>query len=131
MHADAASMQAVQLTGWGRPAVLREVLRPHAGPGEVLLEVRAAGLCHSDLHLMHWPAGTLPYELPFTLGHEVAGTVAALGPGTEGVELGESVIVYGPGGCGRCKRRASTWWRRSRKPAAVRRRPATDCAPAC
>ena len=104
MHADAASMQAVQLTGWGRPAVLREVARPQAGPGEVLLEVRAAGLCHSDLHLMHWPAGTLPYELPFTLGHEVAGTVAALGPGADGVEVGESVLVYGPWGCGRCTR---------------------------
>jgi len=97
-------MQAVQLTGWGRPAVLREVPRPQAGPGEVLLEVRAAGLCHSDLHLMQWPAGTLPYELPFTLGHEVAGTVVALGPGADGVEVGESVIVYGPWGCGRCRR---------------------------
>ena len=53
---------------------------------------------------MHWPAGALPYELPFTLGHEVAGTVAGLGPGAEGVEVGDSVIVYGPWGCGRCTR---------------------------
>jgi propanol-preferring alcohol dehydrogenase len=53
---------------------------------------------------MHWPAGTLPYELPFTLGHEVAGNVAGLGPGAEGVEVGDSVIVYGPWGCGRCAR---------------------------
>jgi propanol-preferring alcohol dehydrogenase len=53
---------------------------------------------------MHWPAGTVPYKLPFTLGHEVAGTVAALGPGTEGIEVGESVLVYGPWGCGRCPR---------------------------
>jgi propanol-preferring alcohol dehydrogenase len=51
---------------------------------------------------MHWPAGTLPYELPFTLGHEVAGRVAALGPGADGVDVGEHVIVYGPWGCGRC-----------------------------
>jgi propanol-preferring alcohol dehydrogenase len=70
----------------------------------VLLEVRAAGLCHSDLHLMEWAAGTLPYELPFTLGHEVAGVVAAVGPGTEGVDIGESVLVYGPWGCGTCPR---------------------------
>jgi alcohol dehydrogenase, propanol-preferring len=97
-------MQAVQLTQWQRPAVVRRVPRPRPGPGEVLLEVRAAGLCHSDLHLMHWPAGTLPYELPFTLGHEVAGNVAGLGPGAEGVEVGDSVIVYGPWGCGRCAR---------------------------
>jgi alcohol dehydrogenase, propanol-preferring len=97
-------MQAVQLTQWQRPAVVRTVPRPRPDPGEVLLEVRAAGLCHSDLHLMHWPAGTVPYELPFTLGHEVAGNVAGLGPGAEGIEVGDSVIVYGPWGCGRCAR---------------------------
>src|SRR4051794_6491354 len=51
---------------------------------------------------MHWPAGALPYSLPFTLGHEVAGSVAALGPGTDGVDTGEPVLVYGPWGCGRC-----------------------------
>lgn len=104
MGDDAPLMQAVQLTDWERPAVVRQVPRPQPGPGQVLLEVRAAGLCHSDLHLMHWPAGTLPYELPFTLGHEVAGNVAGLGPGADGVEVGESVIVYGPWGCGRCSR---------------------------
>ena len=74
-----ATMRAIQLVGWEQPAVLRRVPVPEPGPGEVLLEVRAAGLCHSDLHLMEWAAGTLPYELPFTLGHEVAGVVAALG----------------------------------------------------
>jgi propanol-preferring alcohol dehydrogenase len=52
---------------------------------------------------MHWPAGSLPYELPFTLGHEVAGSVAALGPGADGLEPGESVLVYGPWGCGGCR----------------------------
>jgi propanol-preferring alcohol dehydrogenase len=99
-------VRAVQLTHWQRPAEVRDVPRPHPGPGEVLLEVRAAGLCHSDLHLMHWPAGTLPYELPFTLGHEVAGTVAELGEGADGLglELGDPVLVYGPWGCGRCPR---------------------------
>ena len=85
----------------GGPA---RVPRPEPGPGEVLLEVRAAGLCHSDLHLMEWPAGTLPYALPFTLGHEVAGVVAALGAGATGVEVGDSVLVYGPWGCGCCPR---------------------------
>jgi propanol-preferring alcohol dehydrogenase len=52
---------------------------------------------------MHWPAGSLPYELPFTLGHEVAGTVAALGAGADGLEVGAPVLVYGPWGCGRCR----------------------------
>jgi propanol-preferring alcohol dehydrogenase len=99
-----ATMRAVQLVGWEQPAALRRVPTPEPGPGELLLQVRAAGLCHSDLHLMEWPAGTLPYELPFTLGHEVAGIVAALGAGTEGVEVGERVLVYGPWGCGCCPR---------------------------
>jgi propanol-preferring alcohol dehydrogenase len=97
-------MLAVQLTAWQCPAELVEVAEPEPGPGEVLVEVAGAGLCHSDLHLMHWPPGTLPFELPFTLGHEVAGTVAALGPGADGIELGERVLVYGPWGCGRCGR---------------------------
>jgi propanol-preferring alcohol dehydrogenase len=101
---DAPLMRAVQLTDWQRPAVVRMVPRPRPAPGQVLLEVRAAGLCHSDLHLMRWPAGTVPYELPFTLGHEVAGRVAALGRGAEGVDVGDSVIVYGPWGCGCCAR---------------------------
>ena len=104
MPEDAPLMEAVRLTDWQHPAVLREVPRPQPGPGEVLLQVRAAGLCHSDLHLMHWPAGAVPYELPFTLGHEVAGTVAGLGAGVEGLDVGDAVLVYGPWGCGRCTR---------------------------
>jgi alcohol dehydrogenase, propanol-preferring len=95
-------MKAIRLTAWEQPAQLVEVPTPEPGPGEVLVQVAGAGLCHSDLHVMHWPAGSLPYELPFTLGHEVAGTVAALGAGAEGLEPGEPVLVYGPWGCGRC-----------------------------
>jgi len=95
-------MQAVQLVAWEHPPEIRDVPKPTPGPGEALLRVTGAGLCHSDLHLMHWPAGTMPYELPFTLGHEVAGTVEALGDGTDGIDIGESVLVYGPWGCGRC-----------------------------
>jgi alcohol dehydrogenase, propanol-preferring len=97
-------MRAVRLTEWQRPPTLCEVDDPAPGPGEVRLRVRGAGLCHSDLHLMHWPAGTLPYDLPFTLGHEVAGTVDALGEGASGVALGDDVLVYGPWGCGVCRR---------------------------
>ena len=53
-----------------------------AGPGEVLVQVGGAGACHSDLHLMHdFEPGTLPWDPPFTLGHENAGWVHALGAG--------------------------------------------------
>lgn len=95
-------MKAYQLTAWQQPPELREVEVPEPGPGEVLIKVGGAGACHSDLHVMEWPAGVLPYELPFTLGHENAGWVERLGVGVTGFEAGEPVAVYGPWGCGRC-----------------------------
>lgn len=96
-------MKAYQLTAWQSPPEMREVPVPEPGPGEVLVKVGGAGACHSDLHLMEWPEGTMDFDLPFTLGHENAGWVEALGAGVEGLELGEAVSVYGPWGCGRCR----------------------------
>ena len=75
---------------------------PEPGPGQVLLKVTAAGVCHSDIAVMSRPAESLGYPLPLTLGHEGAGTVAALGAGVTGLRLGDSVAVYGPWGCGSC-----------------------------
>src|SRR3954471_1591768 len=88
-------MRAIRLTAWQGPARLCDAPEPTAPPGGAVLEVRGAGLCHSDLHLMHWPEGTGPHTLPFTLGHEVAGTVVALGPGARGVALRDEVLVHG------------------------------------
>jgi len=96
-------MQAFQLTRFGKPGELRDVAVPTPGPGQVLIAVGAAGACHSDLHLMDWPEGTLAWKLPFTLGHENAGRVAKLGAGVTSVREGEAVLVYGPWGCGACQ----------------------------
>jgi propanol-preferring alcohol dehydrogenase len=96
-------MRAVQLVRWQAEPELREVGVPEPGAGEVLVEVAGAGLCHSDLHVMEWPAGQVPWELPFTLGHENAGRVAVLGPGASGFVPGDAVLVYGPWGCGACR----------------------------
>jgi len=96
-------MKAVQLQAWQNPPRLVEVPVPKPGPGQVLLRIGAAGVCHMDLHLVDWPAGTLPYQLPFTLGHEAAGWVEALGPGATGFSVGDPVAVYGPWGCGLCR----------------------------
>ncbi len=96
-------MKAYQLTAWQQPPELRDVPVPTPGPGQVLIRVGGAGACHSDLHVMEWPAGALPYPLPFTLGHETAGWIEALGPGVEGWQVGDAVAVYGPWGCGRCR----------------------------
>jgi alcohol dehydrogenase, propanol-preferring len=100
-------MKAVQLVRWQAEPELREVEVPEPGPGEVLVEVVATGLCHSDLHVMEWPEGTLPWRLPFTLGHETAGRVAAFGSRATGLVEGEPVLVYGPWGCGSCARCAA------------------------
>ncbi|MGW0584237.1 alcohol dehydrogenase catalytic domain-containing protein, partial [Streptomyces sp. NPDC002920] len=91
-------MRAVRLLDWGREPVLGEVERPVPREGEVLVEVEAAGLCHSDLHVIDAAPGALPYRPPFTLGHEVAGRVAT------GSDAGERVVVHGPWGCGDCPR---------------------------
>ncbi|HEU4737563.1 MAG TPA: NAD(P)-dependent alcohol dehydrogenase [Solirubrobacterales bacterium] len=96
-------MKAFQLTEWQSPPEFREVPVPEPGPGQVLVKVAGAGACHSDLHLMEWPPGTLSFDVPFTLGHENAGWVESLGAGVEGLETGEAVAVYGPWGCGRCR----------------------------
>jgi propanol-preferring alcohol dehydrogenase len=92
-------VRALQLSADG--AALTDVPVPDPGPGEVLVKVGGAGLCHSDLHLMHVAAMV---EEPFTLGHETAGWVEAVGPGTDAPPVGEAVLVHGPWGCGRCPR---------------------------
>jgi propanol-preferring alcohol dehydrogenase len=96
-------MKALQLTRWGKPAELCNVPVPEPGPGQVVIKIGGAGACHSDLHLMDWPEGQLPWKLPFTLGHENAGWVDQVGPGVTWPAKGDAVLVYGPWGCGRCR----------------------------
>lgn len=86
----------------GTEARLLDVPDPAAGSGQVVLEVIAAGLCHSDIHIMERSADTLPFPLPVTLGHEVCGRVVETGRGVTEVSLGDVVAVHGPRGCGTC-----------------------------
>jgi len=67
---------------------LRDVPRPQPGKGEVLLEIGAAGICGSDLHIF---ADEYPYHPPVTLGHEFAGTIVEIGEGVVGWEIGDRV----------------------------------------
>lgn len=96
-------MRAYRLIEWQKPPRIEEVDVPEPGPGEVLIKVGGAGMCHSDLHLMEWEPGVMPFDPPFTLGHENAGWVERLGEGVTGFEPGDAVAVYGPWGCGRCR----------------------------
>ena len=92
-------MQSVRFVGVGRPPQIQEIPKPAPGPGQVLIKIGGAGVCHSDLHVMEEDLGFKP---PFTLGHENAGWIAALGQGVTGFKEGDAVAVYGPWGCGRC-----------------------------
>ena len=62
-------MQALRFVGVGRPAQVEDVPKPSPGPGQVLIKIGGAGVCHSDLHVMEEDLGFQP---PFTLGHKNA-----------------------------------------------------------
>src|ERR1700761_402811 len=90
-------MRAAVLEEFAAPLALREVRDPVPAPGEVLIAVRACGLCGTDLKIC---GGLIPgLELPRIPGHEVAGEVVADG---EGFKAGERVAVYPLESCGSC-----------------------------
>jgi D-arabinose 1-dehydrogenase-like Zn-dependent alcohol dehydrogenase len=93
-------MRAVQLTQIGRPLENRDVAIPEVGPSDVLIRVRAAGICHSD---EHYRAGISKIDnLPVTLGHEVAGTVEKIGAEIASLKPGDRVCVHYLVHCGHC-----------------------------
>ena len=79
---------------------VEEVPVPKPGPGEVLIQVKAAGICGTDLHIL---AGHLPAPYPITPGHEFAGVVAETGPGVAGIAVADRVAVDPSLFCGRCR----------------------------
>lgn len=91
--------RAVRLAAPGRPLedALLEV--PAPGPGELLVQVKAAGICHSDAH---YRSGVGATRHPLTLGHEVAGLVAAVGPGVATPCVGDRVCLHYLVTCGDC-----------------------------
>lgn len=93
-------MKAVRYIEAGRPPEIVDLPKPIAGPGQVLVKIGGAGVCHSDLHVLDHGLGRTG---PFTLGHENAGWVEALGDGVTGWKEGDPVAVYGPWGCGICR----------------------------
>ena len=94
-------MRAARLHEFGEPFRIDEVPDPEPGPGEVLVRIGGAGVCHSDLHIAH---GETPILLdgPKIMGHENAGWVEALGPGRDGVRARRgrsSSTAAGAAGC--------------------------------
>lgn len=86
------TMKAAIVRQFGKPLVIEDVPVPQPGPGEVLVKLKACGVCHTDLHAASgdWPVKPVP---PFIPGHEVAGIVAALGAGVKNLKVGDAVGV--------------------------------------
>lgn len=93
-------MRAARFHGAGNPVKVEEVPKPQPGEGEVLVEVKACGVCGSDIHFLE--GMPVPGGLPITLGHEPSGVVAEVGQGVSDWSVGDRVALTLGDGCGKC-----------------------------
>ena len=103
------TMRAAVVEDFTKPLVLRDVAKPTAGAGEIVVRVETSGLCHTDIHAAHgdWPVKPTP---PFIPGHEGVGIVEEVGPGVGEVVLGDRVAMPWLGyACGTCDYCVSGW----------------------
>jgi propanol-preferring alcohol dehydrogenase len=102
-------MRAAVVRQFGKPLTIEEVPIPTPGPGEVLIRIRATGVCHTDLHAADgdWPVKP---SLPFIPGHEGAGVVAAVGAGVRDLKEGDPVgLAWLHDACGGCEYCQTGW----------------------
>jgi threonine dehydrogenase-like Zn-dependent dehydrogenase len=97
------AMRGLIFTG-DRRSELEEVDAGEPGPGQVLIGIRASGLCGSDLHTYRLPGGSTAFVegRHIVAGHEPCGVVEEVGPGVPGLRRGDRVIAYHVVGCGAC-----------------------------
>ena len=93
-------MRAAVLTEVNKPLQILDLEQEGPKAGEVRVQVKAAGVCMSDWHIMN---GDWPLPLPMVLGHEAAGIVVELGPGVSNVKKGDHVIFSFRPNCGHCR----------------------------
>ena len=93
-------VQGVVALAKGEPVTLETIVIPDPGPGEAVVDIRACGVCHTDLH---YREGGINDEFPFLLGHEAAGIVEAVGEGVTNVAPGDYVILNWRAVCGTCR----------------------------
>jgi propanol-preferring alcohol dehydrogenase len=94
-------MKAAVLEEFHRPLVIRDLEIAEPGRGEVMVEVKASGLCLTDTHISEGRVPTA--KVPLVLGHETSGVVARLGPGVSEVAVGDRVTVFVDVSCGHCE----------------------------
>lgn len=92
---EARSVRAWQFTGTHEPLVLVDVPEPRQGPDEVLVDIKACGLCHSDVGVLEVDDFPFPARasLPVTLGHEVAGVISQVGANVDDWSVGDRVGI--------------------------------------
>ena len=93
-------VQGVVAAAVGEPVTVETIVVPDPGPGEVIVDVQACGVCHTDLH---YREGAINDEFPFLLGHEAAGVVSEVGDGVTNVAVGDFVILNWRAVCGNCR----------------------------
>ena len=93
------NVRAAVVHGPNQPFVIEEVQLEAPRAGEVLVQVKTTGLCHSDLHAYE---GKVPWQFPAILGHEAAGIVVECGPGVTQFKVGDHVIPFLIPHCGKC-----------------------------
>ncbi len=93
-------VQGVVAAAVGEPVTVETIVVPDPGPGEVIVDVAACGVCHTDLH---YREGAINDEFPFLLGHEAAGVVSEVGDGVTNVAVGDFVILNWRAVCGNCR----------------------------
>jgi propanol-preferring alcohol dehydrogenase len=93
-------MRTLRITATGRPLDAVDLPVPTPGPGDVVVRVRAAGICHSDAHYRAGRSASL--KAPVTPGHEVAGDIAAIGADVHTHAIGDRVCLHYLVTCGRC-----------------------------
>lgn len=102
-------MKAAVLHGYGQPLQIEQVPVPTVGTGQILVQVAACGVCHTDLHAIDgdWPVKA---TLPLIPGHEGVGTVVAVGAGVTHVREGDRVgVPWLYSACGHCEYCYSGW----------------------
>src|SRR5216683_5346849 len=103
LPASRVSMQAIVKEKRAAGLTVKSVPKPTAGPGEVLIAVRHAGVCGTDLHIADWdPWAQGRLKPPLVVGHEFAGEIESVGDGVTGLRAGHLVTAEGHIVCGHC-----------------------------